>query len=239
MKNRLEKDIKLLTASCDNTAVLSIPYIFMLFTDLATEHAPQIKLGADDLAEKGVFWVTTKTKVQIYKRPKMQDTVTASTWPEKPGRIRCNRYYTLNDDSGILVAGKSEWAIIDKEGHLHKTSEVYPEGLVHCEDVVCSDPFSRISDDFSDCTVLGTYKIRSTDIDLAQHMNNAAYIRVLFGAFTCKELEEMNIQEVEIAFKAQSYEGDTLTIKERKTENSREFAMIRSDGIIAATIIIK
>ena len=49
---------------CDNTGGIGIPAIFSLFMDLATEHGAMIKMGAEDLAEKGLFWLTVKTKVK-------------------------------------------------------------------------------------------------------------------------------------------------------------------------------
>lgn len=239
MQNILKKEIKILSSMCDNTGKLSLPYTFVLFTDLASEHAPMLKLGADDLAEKGVFWVTTKTLIKFHRRPKMQDIITASTWPQAPGRIRCNRFYTLSDERGVMIEGKSEWAMIDIDGRPHKISEVYTEGITHLEDTVCDEPFARINDDFSDAEIIDTYKIKSTDIDIAQHMNNAMYLKVLFGAFSCKEREEMTVNEIQIAFKNQSFEGDVLTVKRRKGENGTEFALVREDGATSATVIIK
>lgn len=36
-----------------------------------------IRLGADDLGAKGLFWLTVKTKVKVHARPKLMQTVTA------------------------------------------------------------------------------------------------------------------------------------------------------------------
>ena len=165
---------------------------------------------------------------------------TACTWPEAPGRIRTNRYYTLSDQSGILAEGKTEWAIIDiKTGRPVKLSEVYPENMVHLEEKVCDLPFARIKDDFENCDSLGTYTVRSTDIDIGQHMNNVAYIRALFGAFSCKELESLNFTDIDISFKNQCYEGETLSLLKRKIENGLEIGFIKQDGTIAATVSLE
>ena len=168
----------------------------------------------------------------------MED-VTVATWPETPGRIRCNRYYTMTKDGAPMVEAKTEWAIIDlKSGRPQKLSVLYPDGLEHLTDIVCAEPFVRFDDDFSDTEILDTYKVRSTDIDFGRHMNNVAYLRALFGTFTCEELDGMAIRDVEIAFKAQSYEGDILTIRRREGEEGTDYAMIRENGDIAAVIRI-
>lgn len=222
---------------CDNLSKLSIPSLFTIFMDLACEHAPMLNLGSDKLASKGLFWVAARTKVKIHRLPEMLSEVSANTWPEAPGRIRCNRYYTISDNTEMLAEGKTEWAIINlTTGRPVKLSEVYPEDMEHCEEKACDIPFARINEDFTDCENIGSYTVRSTDIDIGQHMNNVAYIRALFGAFTCKELEKLNITDVDIAFRQQCYEGETLNLYKRLAENGLEIGFIKQDGTAAATV---
>lgn len=240
MENKLQKNIKIQTSMCDNLSRLSIPNLFTVFMDLACEHAPMLGMGADYLAKKGLFWVATKTKVKIHRLPEMLSYTEAATWPEAPGRIRTNRYYSLSDNNGILAEGKTEWAIINLDiGRPVKLSEVYPENIEHLEETVCDTPFARVNDDFTECEVIGRYKVCSNDIDIGQHMNNVAYIRALFSMFSCKELEEMNITDIDIAFRLQCYEGDTLTICKRNTKSATEFGFINKDGKAAATVRIE
>ena len=236
MANKFVKDSHIALSQCDNTGKLSIYHIFTVFMDMATEHAEQLKLSSSDLGEN-LFWITVRTKAQIIERPSMSQKVTLSTWPEKPSRVRANRHYLISDENGALIKGKSEWTVVDtSSGKLQRVGEVYPEGFDFCEELAIEENFSRVSDDFSEAETLSTYTIRSTDIDLVQHMNNAQYIRVLMGVFTKEELEEKPVKEIEIAYKAQSYEGETLTIKCRKDETYVDYGMVKSDGTVAATI---
>lgn len=239
MSCKLEREQLIHTSMCDNTSKLGIPNIFSLFMDLACEHGAQINLGADDLAKKDLIWLTVRTKIEILRRPEMQSTVIAESWPEKPGSIRCNRYYKLSDEDGVLVTGKSEWAMLNiKTGRLSKIADAYPAHLDHCPDTVCAEPFSNISKDFSNNEILENYTVRSTDIDLAQHMNNAAYLKMVFGAFSCKELEQMNIKGVEISFRSPCFEGDNLILRQRKADNGIEIGIFRPDDTLAATVKI-
>ncbi|MBQ2764445.1 MAG: hypothetical protein IJO94_02000 [Firmicutes bacterium] len=234
---KLEKNMVIPVSGCDHRAKATIPYLVSLFMDLATEHSEAMGIGKDAMDRTGLFWIAVRTKLKIHRLPERMESVTVATWPETPGRIRCNRYYTLKKDGKMLVEAKNEWAIIDlKSGRPQKLSALYPEGMEHLSDVVCEDPFGRFADDLLEGDIVDTYKVRSTDIDFGQHMNNVAYIRALFGAFSCKELEEKNITGLEVAYKAQSYEGDILTIRRRKTEDYADYAMIRENGDVAAII---
>ncbi|MBE6731489.1 MAG: hypothetical protein E7564_07365 [Ruminococcaceae bacterium] len=234
MENFLKKSQKIFTSTCDDRGQISIPAVFNLFMDLATEHGTAIKLGADDLMKKGCIWLTSKTKVVFHKLPKFMDEVELETWPEKPGNVRCNRYYTISKDGEILIEGKSEWAIINVESQkLTKLSEVYNNEIIHREDKVADKPFTRMSDDFGSAEILEKYKIRSTDIDTSHHMNNVAYVKMIFGAFTTEELGKMNFKEIDVLFKSQSFEGEVLTICKRPYENGFDIGVLHENGSVA------
>lgn len=238
MNNKLEKNYEISLSMCDNTEHLSIYNIFAMFMDIATEHAKNIKASTKDLGED-MFWVTVRTKVQILRRPVVYDKITLATWPEKPSRVRANRHYIISDENGVLIKGKNEWTVVNiATGKLQRVSEIYPAELEFCEDISIEENYARISDDFSDAQTVCDYTIRSTDIDLVQHMNNAAYIRALIGTINTKDLQEHPIKDIEIVYKSQSYEGETLTIKRRVTENAEEYGMLKADSTVCATVRI-
>ncbi|MBE6732596.1 MAG: hypothetical protein E7561_01180 [Ruminococcaceae bacterium] len=240
MQPKFSTDYKILSSMCDSTAKLGIPQCISLFMDLATIHAEQLKVDAFTLGEKNLAWVATKTKLKIFKMPYMNSQVKLSTWPEKPEKIRFNRYYTVNLENELLVAGKTEWAVIDKaSGRPQKADNVYPQNLEFLAGLEEIEPFVRVNSDFADGYILDCYTVKSTDIDLYGHMNNAAYVRALFSLFSTKELEEMGITGFEIAYRIPCFEGEMLRIVTKKTDNRLLVAMIKEDGNAAATAIIE
>lgn len=239
MVNKLTRNYKVPASSCDHNGKLSFVGVFNLFMDMATEHAAILNISNDYLSEENFFWVAAKTRVKALRRPLMNEETQVATWPEKPGNIRCNRYCTLSDDSGVIVEAKTEWTIIDgTTGRPQKTKDIYPEGLVHPDDVVCPEPFERFKTDFSDCEEIITHKIVSADIDMSHHMNNVAYIRMVLSAFTCNELDNMNITEIEIAYKSQCYEGEMLSVRKIQTENDIQIGILKEDNTCAAVMKI-
>ncbi len=240
VENKFISKFNVPSSACDYTGGLGFVGTFNLFMDLATEHAASLGIGSDNLRSKNCFWVAAKTRIRILRQPRMMEEVTASTWPEKPKTIRFNRYYTIEGKSGVIAEGKTEWAILDMEsGRPCKAADVYPQSIEHLEDTVCSEPFARINTDFADCKELCKHRIVSADIDLSQHMNNVAYIRAVLSAFTCDELREMNIKEIEIAYRHQCYEGEVLSIRRRDTEDSVEIGIIKPDGNCGAVLSIR
>ena len=237
MKNIFNKSIKIPLSQCDNTSRLNITGVFNIIMDLATEHGDELGLGMQALAEKGLFWVASKTKIKIHNRPKFFTTIDATTWPEKPNRIRCNRYYSIKDADQLIIEGKTEWVMLEIDsGRPAKIDGAYPVDMEHCTDVVCEAPFCRLSTNFENCEKLGEYTVCSTDIDVSQHMNNVAYIRAVLGCFSCKELDEMNITEIDVAYRVQCFEGEKLTFLIKKEESCCEIGIIKEDSSTACVI---
>ncbi len=233
MNMKLDKAVVVPISLCDRDGKLSYPAHFSLFMDMASEHGPQIGLGLDDPAMKDLFWLTVKTKIRFHSRPDMLRQVNVSTWPEKPGRIRTNRLYTIKDGDTLLSEGKTEWALINTvTGKLVKFDSVYPKDLQHIEDTVSVTPFSKISEDFTEEQIIGSYTVAATDIDVGQHMNNAAYLRALFGLLVNDPFKNRNIFEMEAIFKNPCYEGEALQVYCRE-DDDMQLAMKKADGTTA------
>ena len=71
---------------------------------------------------------------------------------------------------------------------------------------------------------------------MSHHMNNAAYLRVLFGALSCHDLDSMSISEAEAHFRAQCFEGETLSVRLRETETGYDAGILKEDGKPAVTV---
>lgn len=219
MECRMTKEMMILPGCCDSSARLGVADTFGLFMDLAAEHAVAIGNGPVDMQKRGLFWLTVKTRIRFFRRPGITEVVTASTWPESVGKKRGNRSYTLSKNGELLVAGKSEWAILELDGGgLHDVMDVYAPDTVFPDESAVPGLFTRVHDNFTD-EPFARYTVHSTDIDLGGHMNNAAYPRALASLFPVAKQRDLNIREAEIHFRTPCYEGDTLAFQKRRAED--------------------
>ena len=231
MKVSMCRQLVILPSVCDAQMRLSIPDLFAQFMDVATLHAEQLGVGADALFAKGLFWLTVKTKVRILRQPRMLETVTVSTRPLVPEKLRAIREYRMEQDGALLAEGKTEWAVIEiGSGKLRPMAGIFPEGLELAAEPGYPAPFARIRPDFSDAEIIGRYTVRSTDIDLGGHMNNIAYLRAVLGVLPGKELAAFPRGEIEIVFRTPCFEGNVLTVRRRETETGWELAALLEDG---------
>ena len=92
---------------CGKDSLMRHHSVFELFMDMAAEHAEELGIGGAALMEQGKFWLTVRTRVVFHRRPALMSRCEAATWPGRPGRLRCERYYTLSDGGGLCAEGKT------------------------------------------------------------------------------------------------------------------------------------
>ena len=233
MEQIYEQELFITPSLADARGRLSWPGAFTVCQDLAGIHAERLGVGLGAMAEKSLFWLTVRTKIRILGFPRLGETVTARTWPEKPGALRCNRSYEIVRDGEVLVLGRTEWAVMNTETRaLTPAAGLFPVDLPFDRGAALSESFARIPDRFEDAEPFAVYRLRSTDIDVGGHMNNAAYLRALFGAFSNRELEALDIRSVDAVFRASCFEGGELAFARRQRDGADEVRISRGEDTI-------
>lgn len=238
MQEILEKELEIVPGCADSSGEIGVYETFRVFMDMAAMHAERLGVGFDAMAKRGIFWLTVKTRIDFKKRPRMAQTVTLRTWPEMPEKIRANRSYEMVLDGETVITGKTEWAIINTETHrLVPMKGIFPDELRFEKPTACEGAFAHIADDFSENDRVDEYRVRSIDIDVGGHMNNAAYVKVLMAGFSNEELSGFNIRRMDVIFRAPCFEGDMLTVFRRRTETGFELRISRRDETVTLASI--
>lgn len=231
MNNSYSEKIRVIIGNSDSTLHLSLPAAMTYFMDIATVHAQALGIGYGAMEKKNLVWITTKTMVDMYKAPGFLREAEVSTWVEGQKNGRSYRDYAIRDEKGnLLVAGKTEWTALDINKRLPvPADDVVPKNLDK-KDSVCARDFRMINHDFSDAAVLGTYKVRSIDVDFIGHMNNISYVRAFLGCLSSKELRENPIRHFEISYVSQCFEDNTLEFRIRRTGKEAEVCGFNMDN---------
>ena len=225
---------------CDRNSLMSIPAMLDMFQDAAGIHAGSVGIGALALAERGLFWIVSKTRLRIHRRPQVQELLESVTWIQPAERVSCERDWALMKDGEQLAYVRSIWAALRREdfrpGHM---ADFYPDSdfsIAPPDDV----PFTRMGKNFDDAELLGEYRIRSVDIDRGGHMNNVNYVRAMLGCFTCEQIEEMDIRELDMQFILQCYEGETIRfVKRPSADGIMEVGALNEEGRVCFMAAIK
>lgn len=233
MNEIFSKDIEVLLSQCDHRGRLGVSQTFDLFMDLAGEHAAILGNGVPEMTARGLFWVAVKTRVRLCRAPAVGERCTALTWPETPGRMRCERDYLLRAGEEILAAGKTEWTILDTvRGGLHAMRDgIYAPDQTYAQETALEGPFHRFLGGFEG-KPFADYRVRSTDVDLVGHMNNVAYVRMLLGLFSTTERDAHPLRELEVHYRNACHEGDRLLLRRRAGDRGEEFQAALEDGTL-------
>ena len=237
MEGSYQKQVVITPSRCDATSRLSLHSIVVLFQDIASEHAESLGIGGAALAEKGLFWLTVRTRVKVYSRPRMMQEATVQTWLGKfaPGDLRTDRYYRLTCGGRLVAEGRTEWAILRlADNSVARMREVGMPDVEIREETVCDAPFSRFRADFAEDDFSMEHIVRLSDVDMGQHMNNTAYVRTILDTFTVPELKALKPAELEICFRQPCFGGQALTVRRKAEEGGWLFAVEHSDGKQAA-----
>ena len=239
MGNTLNKEIRILSSLCDLEGRMGVYNIFNCFMDMAAEHAEHIGVGFYTMLEQRCHWVAVRTRVRLYERPRIMDTIEGESWPFAPSLAKNDRFYRLVKDGKVLAEGRTEWAAQNMDtGRVMRCSEYFPEGTDFRTDKVCEEAFTRFKPLNGDCEEF-FYTVSAMDIDTGCHMNNVMYIRMLLNTFSGEELRVMEISEVEISYRRACLEGEKLTIRRVFREGAYWFDVVKPDGEIAVQALLR
>ena len=212
MEGLFEKEALILPSMCDYSGRLGTASCLDTFMDIAAQHAEILGCGQGSLIMNGRFWLTLKTRVTFFRMPEMNERVTVATWPEPPERMFCIRNYALKQGGQTLALGKTQWAVLNRAtGRLDRPTGVYPEDIEFAQAERDDMPFENVTDSMFTGEPFAEYRIKSTDIDIGNHMNNVAYLRAFESLFSVAERREKQLKTVEIHFRNQCFEGEVLS----------------------------
>lgn len=231
-----------LSGQCDSLMRFKTESSFMAFQDVASRHA--MFLGIDDfslLEKDNAMWVVSKTKVKINKLPKWNDEISVRTWPMGAEGVRCNRCYQIIKDGEVYINGITEWVIIDADARTLRKVETtsYPNDIDWITEKSIDERFRRFKDDFTDDDFVYKRLIRSGDIDVTHHTNNVTYITMLLDTFSVKQLEVMELKEIEVSYLSESLEGEILYIYKKEREDGTYFSIKKDDGKLVLMAFLK
>lgn len=241
-KNEFTLNTTVLSGQCDSLMRFKAEAVLMSFQDVASRHA--MFLGIDDfslLEKDNAMWVVSKTKVKVNKLPLWNDEISVRTWPMGAEGVRCNRCYQIIRNDEVMINAITEWVIIDATTRTLRKVETtsYPNDIDWITEKSVDERFRRFKDDFTENDIVYKRLVRSGDIDVTHHTNNVTYITMLLDTFSVKELENMALEEIEVSYLNESFEGETLSIYRKKREDGTYFSIKKEDDKVVLMGFIK
>lgn len=180
----------------------------------AGKHSHNRGWGIPDLMQEGYTWVLSRFCVEFERMPEMGETCQIATWVNSAIRLFTNRYFRIDDAQGAPLAYcRSVWAMINIETRKPADLLTFRNGellswVVNEDEAPCpiADMRPIRNKEAQRVHSLQTYY---SDVDINGHINSMKYIEHIIDLFSNEDITR-GIRRMDIAYKAEAYQGDIL-----------------------------
>lgn len=188
--------------------------------DMATHYMHNIRKGNDTLPEEyGIVWMFTKYKMQVLRKADFTEELNMKTWiPEGRMTAVVHQNLIISRNGEVCARGCVESCLYHiAKKRLVRLKEVdFPADIT--ENLEFQMPgFQKIPTDWSEMEYVYTHEVRYTDLDKTGHMTNLKYVDLFLNAFPSQFFEEFRIEEFELHFLEQCFEGEKLHVYKKRT----------------------
>lgn len=177
-------------------------------------HASDRGFGIATLNEDNYTWVLSRLAIEIEEMPCQYEDFSIQTWVENVYRLFTDRNFALvNKDGKKIGYARSVWAMISM--NTRKPADLLTLHQGSIVDYVCEEPCpienpSRIK--VASTEPVASLTAKYSDIDINGHVNSIRYIEHILDLFPIAMYKEKRIRRFEMAYVAESYYGDELTL---------------------------
>lgn len=189
-----------------------MPALVSYMQEAAWENTRDLGISMYDLLERGLTWVLQRMRVEMFRYPEHGESVTIETWASGRERVflhRDFRIYTSGNE--LLGQATSVWLVMDV---VKRQLVSVPEFITQVEVVPTHEPLPFAKGklpQLQEPRFTQHIPVRWHDIDLNRHVTNTRYLQWALDTLPLELLEQHELQQLDIIFKAESILGDTVT----------------------------
>lgn len=203
-----KEEVRVKSYHVDRNQNLSTVQIFNFLQEAAFRHSVVGDFGQPALAKLGLVWMISRMKVVFLEDVTLGDTIEIKSWVRSIKGALSERDFVLTSGDSEIVKATSLWACLS-------INPVKPVAIpVQITDRMCSvDEFDHTISTAKIEPILGEvdshhYTIKPSDIDMVNHTNNVAYVRLMLDTLK----PDQKLLQLDVNYLFQSYEGDELSI---------------------------
>lgn len=185
---------------------------------IATMHAEAAGLNDELYAATHTAYVLAKLALHIDRTPRVDETLTVTTRPERCKRAVNKRVTFFYDAAGQQVAVlDSRWVLIDTDKRL--ILRKHPEAFNDCwaEDVPFELPMKMVKAAPEDCVPAGEYTATYSRCDMNGHMNNTRYVDILCDALPWNVWDEGEVRDLKVYYHREVPRGESFALLQAQT----------------------
>lgn len=238
---KFEKEYRVHVYETGPNGKLNVHSLFNYMQDIASDHAETLGFGREDLMKHNNFWVLSRLYAEVSRWPNWEDRIILRTWPNGIDKLFALRNYEMMYPNGDVIGrASSSWLILDITSKKLQRPETHFDGR---KDLNVEDFSIRNAVKLESAGEQGQtehcFRIKTSDLDINLHTNNAAYLRWISDSYDLGFLMKNDPQSVEINYLAESKYDEQISIRKSdegggcfnhsicRTDDGKELCRIR------------
>ena len=204
--------------------------ILKYLENIACSHSDMVGYGMNTIEKTNVVWILLDWKFQVIDRPTYGQTIKVKTWSRKMERSYAYRDFEVYDENErILARATTKWVFLD--AGTRKIQRIPEEiSLKYQQETqkhVFEEEIEKIHEPEDENTSIQV-KIRRTDIDINNHVNNLNYLDLAYEVLP-EDIYSSNLKNVRITYKHQTEPGEIVDVAYVKRENKNVITIKTND----------
>lgn len=221
---------------CDFSGRLFMGHLGNHMLNAADFHSNDRGFGMQYLNTINKTWVLSRLAIEMEEMPPMYTRFYIDTWVESAMKFFTNRNFKVYSADGekVFGYGRSVWAMIDTESRQPTDILAINDGAINVyieKEKPCPIEKGGRVKMTDEAELLSTIDTHYNDVDINGHINSIKYIEHVLDLWTVDWYREHQIRRLEIAYVAESHQGDTLSFyREQDAEGNFLIRIVRTDG---------
>lgn len=199
----------------DPDGKISLSSLADLLQEIAWNHADSADFGRN-LTASQLMWALSRLDIKVFQFPKWGEEITLFTGGRGADKLFAFREFMVWDQQGrVLVRAMSSWLLLNSETkRIQKPEQVLSTALF--DPTVKPDWQPKKIALSGDLIATEEIKVRLSDLDLNNHVNNTSYIRWVENMLFDQGIRPENL---EINYLAECVEGNKVLLRLFKTDS--------------------
>ena len=206
----------------------TLPALVSYMQEAAWENTATLGISMYELLERGLTWVLQRMRVEMFRYPRHRENITVETWASGRERVFLHRDFRIYSESRELLGqATSVWLVMDV---VKRQLVSVPDFIMAVEVVPGQEPLPFAKGKLPQLQKAEHEQqvpVRWHDIDLNRHVTNTRYLQWVLDTLPLEVLEQKQLQELDIIFKAESVLGDTVASAVSAAEGAAEVYLHR------------
>ena len=185
-------------SDADQNLNAKISTLFVYMQDVSMEHAEQLGIGKEATTDNGMMWVITRYSLTIHRLPRYLEEITVSTYTGRDMKFIFPRQYEMRDKKGnLLITASATWMVLNQANHKVNLNPFNGKKLP-TESYEYEEPLPEKVIN-QNTTLIDKRKVRNSDVDINNHLNNTRYIEYLtdshdFDFYRSHEIKHLTLE---------------------------------------------